>query len=153
MRLRKFRRGDEKQIQQLHYGTVHSICAEDYSQEQLNSWSPKKVDVNRWAESLEKNISYVIEDNGELVGFGDISTTGHLYRLYTHKNYQGKGIGSKILQALEEEAKKLGLDKIKLDSTITAKTFYEIQGFKCIGKSTIEFRGVEHEDYLMEKEL
>ena len=153
MRVRKFKAGDEEAIAKLHNATVREINGKDYSKEQIESWSPIVKDYSRWKSSLEFNCSYVALIDNKIVGFGDLDEKGHIKRLYTHKNYQGKGVGSKILSKLEQEAKNKGFEEITLESTITAKTFYESQGYVCLGKKIMEFRGVQHEDWEMKKIL
>ena len=54
---------------------------------------------------------------------------------------------------LEETARDLALSEINLESTISAKKFYEIKGFNVVKKITSKIKGVEHEDWKMKKEL
>lgn len=153
MRIRKFKVGDEEAISKLHNGTIREINGKDYSQEEIESWSPIRTSYERMRTSLEKNTSYVAVIDNQIAGFGDLNSEGHVKRLYTHKDFQGKGVGSAILSKLEEEAKKLGFKKITLESTITAKTFYESKGYICLGKKIMESKRVEHEDWEMKKSL
>ena len=48
---------------------------------------------------------------------------GYLDRLYVHKDYQGKGIATLILNELEKHAILQGLSLIKTHASITAKPF------------------------------
>ncbi|MFJ8515269.1 GNAT family N-acetyltransferase [Lysinibacillus xylanilyticus] len=66
--------------------TVHSVNLKDYSQTELDTW---KV-------SLGQNISFVTRVNDKVVGFSDMTLSGHLDRLYIHKNYQGQGIATAL---------------------------------------------------------
>ncbi|WP_141556523.1 GNAT family N-acetyltransferase, partial [Bacillus pseudomycoides] len=95
-------------VLQLFYETVHTVNARDYNELQLQAWAPKRLDRERWLQSLEKNICYVAEYRGVIVGFGDYNDEHYIDRLFTHKDYQGKGVASYILQKLEKEAVNLG---------------------------------------------
>lgn len=153
MKIRKFQRGDEEAISKLHNETVREINGKDYSKEQIESWSPILTKFDKMIEMLENNITYVALLDTQIVGFGELSEKGEMKRLYTHKNHQGKGVGSALLEILEEEAKKMGMKEINLESSITAKTFYEAKGYRCIGEKTMDFQGVKHQDWAMVKKL
>lgn len=151
--IRKFKLSDLDQIIQLFYDTVHTINIQDYSQEQVDVWAPKNIDINRWKKSLTDHISYVAEINNTIIGFGDITKEGYLDHLYTHKDFQGKGIGSGILKKLEEEAKKLGLMEITTQASITAKPFFEKHGYITVESQTKVFRGISFLNYKMIKKI
>ena len=108
MIIRTFHKEDLEQVLQLFYETVHTINAKDYNVLQLQAWAPDQLDRESWLKSLEKNISYVADYNGMIVGFGDYNEDHYVDRLFTHKDYQRKRIASYILQKLEQEAVNLG---------------------------------------------
>jgi len=151
MIIRKFKIGDEEAISKLHNATVRAINGKDYTKEQIESWSPIRTNYQRTRKTFENNTSYVALIDNEIVGFGDIDKEAHIKRLYTHKDYQGKGIATKILEKLEIEAKNNGFNETTLESTITAKTFYESKGYICLGKKQVIFKGIPSEDWEMKK--
>lgn len=55
---------------------------------------------------------------------------GHIEDVAVRKEYQGKGIGQKVVKALLEYAKKQGCYKTILDCTDDLISFYEKTGFK-----------------------
>lgn len=130
--IRTFQKEDLEPVLQLFYETVHTVNARDYNELQLQAWAPKRLDRERWLQSLEKNICYVAEYRGVIVGFGDYNDEHYIDRLFTHKDYQGKGVASYILQKLEKEAVNLGHGDIYTEASITAKSFFERKGFICI---------------------
>ncbi|NQZ85524.1 MAG: GNAT family N-acetyltransferase [Nanoarchaeales archaeon] len=153
MELRKFKLGDEKSISKLHEETIRTINSKDYSNEQIETWPGILDNYSNLLKTLQNNISYVVELDNIIVGFGDMGHSGEIFRLYTHKDYQGKGIASKILEKLEKEAKNLNLNKITLESSLTAKSFYESKGYKIIKKVHSKINDVKHEEWKMEKIL
>ncbi len=106
--IRTFQKEDLNQVLQLFYETVHTVNAKDYNELQLQAWAPDRLEGESWLQSLEKNISYVADYNGVIVGFGDYNDEHYVDRLFTHKDYQGKRIASYILQKLEKRSSKLG---------------------------------------------
>jgi len=82
----------------------------------------------RWI-SLEGVV--VAEVNNNLVGFGgiDVSAKEQLRWLYLLPEYQRTGLGSRILQALEEIGWRSGLQAIRVHSTSSAVQFYAKLGY------------------------
>ncbi len=154
MEIRKYRQGDGKELRSLQIDTIKSINSKDYSPAQINFWlSPKNMDLDNYLKNLERNLTYVALIDGIIVGFGDLNENGEIKRLYTHKDYQRKGIASAILSRLEEEAKSRGYEEISLESTISAKRFYESKGFVCLNKKVETVQGIEHVGFNMKKKL
>lgn len=60
----------------------------------------------------------------------DGGKVGHIEDVAVIKEYQGKGIGQKVVKALLEYAKKEGCYKTILDCTDDLVSFYEKTGFK-----------------------
>jgi putative acetyltransferase len=154
IRYRRYRRSDLDDILTLFYDTVHGVCANDYTPGQLRAWAPEELNKHAWAKSLRKNICYVAELQNRIIGFGDLFYKGNeINRLYTHKDFQGFGVATRILEILEIEVLRFGFDEMILESSLTAKGFYESQGFECrdIVKKCIE--GEEFYNYFMIKKL
>ncbi|CAH2462673.1 GNAT family N-acetyltransferase [Bacillus sp. S4] len=151
IKIRTFHQEDLEQVLQLFYETVHTVNAQDYNTLQLQSWAPKRLNRESWLKSLEKNISYVADNNGVIVGFGDYNDEHYINRLFTHKDYQGKGIASYILQKLEKEVMKLEHRDIYTEASITAKPFFESKGYICIKEQNKQHNGQIFINYIMKK--
>lgn len=54
----------------------------------------------------------------------------HLMNVYTHADYRKKGIASKMVKLLIEEAKKYGASEISLDASDMGRPVYKKLGFK-----------------------
>lgn len=74
---------------QLFYDTVRTINAKHYTTEQLNVWAPVpgRIDFEKWNRSLQEHYSVVAVDGKIITGFGDITETGYLDRLFVHTDY------------------------------------------------------------------
>ncbi|PGB01510.1 GNAT family N-acetyltransferase [Bacillus toyonensis] len=149
--IRTFQKEDLEQVLQLFYETVHTVNARDYNELQRQAWAPKRLDRERWLQSLEKDICYVADYGGVIVGFGDYNDEHYIDRLFTHKDYQGKGVASYILQKLEKEAVNLGHGDIYTEASITAKSFFERKGFICIKEQKKQHNGQIFINYVMKK--
>ncbi|MCM0623785.1 GNAT family N-acetyltransferase [Lysinibacillus sp. OL1_EC] len=147
---------DLEEILQLFYETVHSVNAKDYSQAQLEAWAPlaiQPVKVATWQKTLRHNKTYVARKHHQIVGFGDMTMEGYLDRLYVHKDFQGQGIASAIVDLLEADAKKLGLTHIYTDASLTARPFFERKGYQIMQTQTVERQGISLTNVSMVKLL
>ena len=153
MEFREYKNTDLHAVMDLFYVTVHEVNKNDYSEEQLDAIAPKDANEYHWEKSLEKNHTIVVEEDDKLIAFGNIGKTGYLDRLYVHPDYLRKVIASKLVEELEEYAKKHGSHVINVTSSITSKAFFESKGYAVIEEQINERRGERLLRYLMEKKI
>lgn len=153
--IRSFQFGDETEIYQLFYDTVHFINEKDYTKEQLNAWAPTNPNLAEWRQSLSRNYSFVAIDqkSGKIIGFCDMDKNGYLNRGYVHKDFQRKGVGIALLEVREQIAAALGIHQLFSDVSITAKSFYEHSGYVVEEKQIKELNGLSFINYRMIKTL
>ncbi|WP_221642823.1 GNAT family N-acetyltransferase [Nostoc sp. 2RC] len=151
--IREYRLSDTKAIMQLFYDTVHEINIADYTQKQVDAWAPKNMDYEVWHTRLQAKLPYVAEDNDEIVGFAELEADGHIDCFYCHHKHQRKGLGSKLFNYLENSAKSQGIKRLYTEASITAKPFFQNQGFNVVREQQVERRGGWVKKYVMEKYL
>ena len=104
------------------------------------------LDKNKAKEILKKikqntnHIIYVAIDNKKIIGsttllieqkfIHDGGLVGHIEDVVVRKDYEGKGIGIKLVTSLLERAKEKNCYKTILDCKDDVKQFYERIGFK-----------------------
>ena len=147
LHLRKYHPSDCQALAELFYDTVHTVCKNDYSEKQLYAWATGNIDLVKWNQSFRSHYTLVAEINGNIAGFGDIDLNGYLDRLYVHKDYQRRGIGSYICSILENM---VDSDKIITHASITAKGFFEKRGYKVIKEQQVKRQGIILTNYIME---
>ena len=150
MKIRIYEIADTKEIMKLFYDTIHEVNIHDYTQEQVAAWAPANMDIEVWIKSLGSKFTYVAEED-KIIGFGELEANGHIDRFYCHKDFQRKGVGKKILEQIELKANSLGVEKLFTEASITAKPFFESQGFIVIKKQEVERRGQKLINFVMEK--
>ncbi|MCM1129821.1 MAG: GNAT family N-acetyltransferase [Alistipes senegalensis] len=134
---------------ELFHDTVHAVNAQDYTKEQLNAWAPANMNLEKWDKSLLEQYSIVAESGGIIQGFGSIDIgKAYLDRLFVHKNYQGQGIATAICEHLEGVVE----GKITAHVSVTAKSFFEMRGYKVFRKQYIERQGIVLANFIMENE-
>lgn len=152
MIIRKYKPSDCSQMARLFYDTVHSVNSKDYCEEQLFAWANGTVDLMAWNNLFVEHYTLVAEI-GTIVGFGDIDKCGYLDKLYVHKDFQGKGIATAIVNQLEQFAITNGINKISTYSSITAKPFFEKLGYTTIKQNIVIRKNIKLINYLMEKTM
>jgi putative acetyltransferase len=153
MIIRDYKLSDTKEIMKLFYDTIHEINICDYTQEQVDAWAPESMDYEVWHKRLQAKLPYIAENNGQIVGFGELEVDGHIDCFYCHSKYQRKGIGSKLLSHIENTAKLQIIKRLYTEASITAKPFFEQKGFSVVTEQQVELRGVWLKNYVMEKHL
>jgi putative acetyltransferase len=153
MKIRLFRLHDAEQIAKLFHETVREINSRDYSQSQVQAWAPDNIHFRNWAEMSPHRFTYVADQAGELIGFAELESKGHIGCFYCHKNYQRCGVGSRLYQAIETKALALELPRLFTEASITAKPFFLCMGFLVVKAQTVSCRGELFINYGMEKRL
>jgi glucosamine-phosphate N-acetyltransferase len=127
--------------------TVRPLQIEDFQNgflESLSNLHDPKLSPDAasliWHNMAPNILVYVAEDDGKIVGCATLlveekflhggSKAAHVEDVATHKDHQGKGIGSLLQKHLIEEAKRLGCYKILLDCKESLIPFYEKFGYK-----------------------
>ncbi len=105
--------------------------------------------------SKENKIDFfVAEDRETSTLLGIIGLKSDVLRgYYVDPNFQGKGVGRKLFDYLEDEARSRGLNTLHLTASPKGQPIYEHFGFKLIKKVENEIEGQVYIDALMEKSL
>lgn len=153
MEIRRYSRGEEEALRQLFYETVHRINIRDYSQAQVDAWAPADYDLDAWVERLKGSSPWVAVEGDELLGFAEMDTTGGIDCFYVQHARLGQRVGSALLHKLQQEAMKLGLPRLEVEASITARDFFQRKGFVTIQRQQVERRGETLINYLMQKSI
>ena len=151
MIIRKFRDSDAAELARLHRSTIRNVNSQDYPTKQIDIWSGR-VSAKRFRKSANENIRFVAIEDGKIIGFVDYKKDD-LMGLYIHKDHTGKGVGKKLLRILEKDAYRNGIRMMKCSSTITAKKFYEKNGYNTIKKAKFQMENQKLTVYEMKKRL
>ena len=152
MRIRLARDEDYAAIARLHRQTIRNINSKDYTKDQINAWSAR-TNAQRFRSNANKCKRWVAVQDNKVVGFCDHSLDGEFWGLYVHKDFIGKGIGSRLLKVAEDSLKKMGFKKVHLKATVTAKEFYKRNGYKVIKKDLHPINNEKLEIFDMSKTL
>jgi len=153
MKLREYHLEDYEEVVDLFYNTVHSVNAEDYTEEQLDAWAPEDKSLPKLDSRLLNSYAVVAEKDGIIVGFGNAEDTGYFDCLYTHKDYQRIGVATLIADSIEKYLYGKGIQIIAVDASVTAKPFFEKREYLVLQKESVERRGQTIAYFKMQKNL
>ena len=147
--IRPFHADDAPQLLQLFRQTVREVNAADYSPAQIAAWASDKIDLAPWTARFNGRFTVVAEAEGETIGFAELQPNGHIDRFYVSAAHQGRGVGHALLAALFDHARQQGAACLTADVSITARPFFERQGFAVVAPQTVTLGGVEFLNYRM----
>lgn len=150
MRIRLVKNEDAAEIARLRRATIRNIKSQEYSTEIIEQWARRR-NANFFRTNTDKFKRWVAIEKDKIIGFVEHDLKGELSRIYVHKNHQGKGIGSRLVDRAEESMTKLGFKQFTLESAAEAKTFYEKKGYKVVKKGFHTLHGKKSLIYFMAK--
>lgn len=133
--VRRFEVTDAKAVSELIAKTLRTTNINDYTSEYIEDIILKKQPEDI-IECANETHFYVVCEDDTIVGCGGIGSymgkddECHLLMIFVLPEYQGKGIGRKIIETLEHDEIFLKAKKIEISASITACRFYEKLGYR-----------------------
>ena len=145
---------DFPELTKLYKSTILSVNRKDYSAEEVEDWASCGDDITNWQELSAEQYYIVAENkNREIVGFASINDAGYMHTMFVHKDFQHQGIAALLYQTLEKYARKKGVDRITSEVSITARPFFEKQGFVVDEEQKRKANRLRLTNYKMSKNL
>jgi len=126
--LRRYRPGDAGPILALFRDTIRRVNCRDYTAAQVEAWTQPGLTVHAWSARL-RDATFVIEADGQMVAFAELDPDGHVDCFFCHADWQGRGLGSMLMEHLAREARAAGAPSLYAEVSLTARPFFERQGF------------------------
>ncbi|MDO5783933.1 MAG: GNAT family N-acetyltransferase [Eubacteriales bacterium] len=134
MHIRRFQVKDAEEVSILIATTLRTTNAKDYTSEYIEkevaSLQPENI-----LERASWTHFYVVCDNDKIVGCGAIGPywgkedESSLFTIFVLPSYQGKGIGTEIIQTLERDEYFLRAKRVEIPASITGTPFYRKMGY------------------------
>ncbi len=153
MRIRRFAAGDAAALLAVFQSAVHEIAARDYSPQQLAAWAPADIDGARWGEHMRALRPFVVERDGQIVGYADLQPDGYIDHFFVAGPCARQGIGALLMGRIHAEAQALGLAEMTADVSLTAQPFFARHGFEMVERREVVRAGVQIPNALMRKRL
>ena len=109
--------------------SITELCHADHKGDAatLAAWLANKTpeSVRRWTGNTHL---FVAAEHGAILGVASLSATGEILLNYVSPDARFRGVSKALVARLEEEAAKLGIETLTLNSTETARRFYRACG-------------------------
>lgn len=131
MLIRPYTLQDSASTRALFQKTIRTINANDYTAFEIAAWLKEEdTTLAQWHAHLASSLAFVaVNEHNELLGFGNcLPEIGLIDCLYVHVEHQSEGIGSLLLQTLENAIDST-ISTLSVDASITARTFFERHGY------------------------
>jgi GNAT superfamily N-acetyltransferase len=146
--IRTFEPTDAEAISALIRRTMRESNSRDYPLDRLQPlidyFSPEKV-----RRLGQERVCMVAQIDQQLIGTAALDGT-ELATFFVLPEYQGQGVGTRLLAAIEEQALIQGITRITVDSSLTGAEFYARMGYLRTG---VERAGTAGTQISMEKQL
>lgn len=153
MKVRRYREGDEPALLQVFFSSIRDIASRDYTPEQIAAWASEDRDPQLWASRIRQLQPFIVEVEGEIAGYADVQPNGYIDHFFVSGKYPKQGIGTLMMNAIHDEAKRLGLNELTSNVSKTAEGFFLRHGFHVVERGFPVRRGVTLQNALMRKEL
>lgn len=121
---------DAVELKKLFQNTVLAINRRDYSQAEVEDWASCGDDLSNIEDMIKTHYFIVaINQQSEIVGFSSITPQGYLHSMFVHKDFQGEGIATILLNEIEQYAITNGIIRITSEVSLTARPFFEKKGY------------------------
>lgn len=121
---------DTVELKELFQNTVLAINRRDYTQAEVEDWASCGNDLSNIEDMIKTHYFIVtVNQQSEIVGFSSITPQGYLHSMFVHKDFQGEGIATMLLNEIEQYAMTNGIMRITSEVSLTARPFFEKRGY------------------------
>ena len=151
--VRAFRDDDPPALWEVFHSAIHGTASADYTQEQVDAWSPAEVDQARWAARMREIAPFVAEEDDQIIGYADVQADGYIDHFFVATSAARRGVGSALMRQIHASAVERGIGSLYSNVSITARPFFEKWGFVVESEQRPIARGVTMTNFLMRKAL
>jgi putative acetyltransferase len=153
MEIRKPRQNEARKIRDLHVASIRGLAKTAYPSKTVKIWSSGRL-PSHYAQAMRTGTRFWVSLSGRVMtGFACLKD-GELTGLYIRPTYVKKGHARELYEAVEKYARKQGLRKMTIGSSLNAVKFYKVMGFKVVSRKTVRLgNGHPLRAAIMEKRL
>jgi len=132
MRIRAARAADAEEGSTLLRRSIEDLCRADHGDDpaRIAAWTANKTAAMwlAWLDQADIRL-FVAVDERRILGVGMIRTDGHIMLNYVLPEARFQGVSKAMIARLEAEAMKLGSECCTLETSETARRFYQGVGY------------------------
>jgi GNAT superfamily N-acetyltransferase len=129
MTLRPFRPADLQAVRDLVLATIDASFAGVYAPSAVRHFR-RHHEAQEILADAAGGYAVVLERGGQIVATGTLTGKGKITRVYVRPDLQGRGLGKRVMEHLEQHARATGRASVFLNASTVAKRFYESLGYR-----------------------
>ena len=137
----------------LFHAAVHQLACHHYSAAQCAAWAPAQYDAEAWQHRLATNPPWVACRGDTLAGFIDLHPDGLIGLCFVHPQFDGRGVGSGLLQHVLAQAAARALPRLYADVSLCAEALFTRHGFVVTQRQSVSLRGQTFANARMERPI
>jgi len=151
--VRPYQPADAAALSALYEASVRELGSRDYSVAQIEAWASLAPSTEALAGRMEDGRTRLVAVMGEIAGFIDVETDGHIDLLYVAPAATGLGVARLLLETAEALAPLSGASRLYAEASETARPVFERLGFTVSARRDFEVAGVPIHNWSVEKPL
>lgn len=151
--LRLYEPSDADGVAHVFHDAVMIGTRGHYDEAQRRAWAGGRPDPERWRRRLDPLRTLVAEEWGRVVGFMALAGDGLLDLAFVAPSHHGRGVGRRLHDRIEGEARRMGLSRLRTEASHAARPFFLRRGWRHVASQSVEINGVSLENHRMKKDL
>ena len=153
MRLKQITKKDQLKLKEVYFDSVCSIDENIYSKEHKFAWACQAWENSEFEKSLLKGKGSKLIYNNDIIGFATRYPENRLSLLYVRSNFKRMGFGSIILNSIEKDALKSGINKLNTEASLISYRLLLKRNWEIERKEKVNIKGLYFERFRMFKIL
>ena len=151
MNLRQITIKDQLELKKIYFDSIQSLDEKIYSKEQKRAWSSQAWDNPNFEQSITQGKGWLLSEKGKILAFATRYPINRIALFYCKGKFQRRGYGSKLLNKVQEEAKKEGLDSLSTEASLISYKLFLKNEWEIIRKEKVIINNIFFERYKMIK--
>ena len=151
MNLRKITINDQLELKKIYFDSIQSLDKSMYSNEQKRAWASQAWDNPNFDKSITQGKGWLLSEEGIIIAFATRYPKDRISLFYCKGKFQRRGFGTLLLQKLEDEARREGLDSLSTEASLISYKLFLKYEWKIIRKEKITINNIFFERYKMIK--
>ena len=153
MKLKQITKKDQLKLKEVYFDSISSIDENIYSKDHKFAWAAQAWENSEFQKSLLKGIGSKLVYNNMIIGFAIRYPENRLSLLYIRGNFKRKGFGTIILNSIERDALKSGINKLNTEASLISYKLLLNRNWEIDRKEKVKIKGLIFERYKMFKIL
>ena len=153
MNLKQITQKDQLELKKVYFDSIISIDENIYSKEQKVSWASQAWDNKVFDLAIKNGQGWLINEKNKVIAFALRYPKNRIALLYCRGESQRKGYGTKLLNKLENEAKKEGIPSLFTEASLISYKLFLKNKWEIIRKEKIIINNIIFERYKMKINL